>query len=303
MKSIVAAAFCAAIATTAYPAYAACGDRASGESMIVSAAWLQSHAKDPNLVVIAMGDRGEYAAGHISGSIFLDYMDTHSMEPTGGLTLELLPMPDLERAFAKVGVSNDSRIVLYFTSNQYSPTTRVFLTLDAMGLGAQSSILDGGLPAWKAGGHSVTKEVPAVSPGKLKACPRPEVIADLDYVKSHMHSDTVRIVDARDPEYYTGKKQPSGKRLGHVPGAANLTYSTFFDAQGKFLPRPAMTTMFANAGIAPGKQVVSYCHIGQQATVVYFVARYLGYDARMFDGSWEEWSRHTELPAEVSVKQ
>ena len=60
--------------------------------------------------------------------------------------------------------------------------------------------------------------------------------------------------------------------------------------------------MFAGAGIGAGQQVVSYCHIGQQATVVYFVARYLGHDARLFDGSWEEWGAHSELPADVSKK-
>jgi len=47
--------------------------------------------------------------------------------------------------------------------------------------------------------------------------------------------------------------------------------------------------------------VVSYCHIGQQASLIYFVARYLGYDARLFDGSWEDWSRHADLPAETSA--
>ena len=61
--------------------------------------------------------------------------------------------------------------------------------------------------------------------------------------------------------------------------------------------------MFKAAGIKNGNRVVSYCHIGQQASVIYFVARYLGYDARLFDGSWEDWSKHTELPAEVSSKQ
>jgi thiosulfate/3-mercaptopyruvate sulfurtransferase len=50
--------------------------------------------------------------------------------------------------------------------------------------------------------------------------------------------------------------------------------------------------------VKKGDRVVSYCHIGQQATVVYFAARYLGYDARMYDGSFEEWSRNTELPVE-----
>jgi len=41
---------------------------------------------------------------------------------------------------------------------------------------------------------------------------------------------------------------------------------------------------------------VTYCHIGQQASLGYFVARYLGLTARLYDGSFEEWSRHTELP-------
>ncbi|MGH9864582.1 MAG: hypothetical protein ACRD4H_04135 [Candidatus Acidiferrales bacterium] len=45
---------------------------------------------------------------------------------------------------------------------------------------------------------------------------------------------------------------------------------------------------------------MSYCHIGQQASLLYFVARYLGYDARLYDGSWQDWSRHTDLPAEKS---
>jgi thiosulfate/3-mercaptopyruvate sulfurtransferase len=230
-------------------------------------------------------------------------MDTHYMTSPAGLTLELLPMPDLERNFGKLGVSNSSRIVLYFMGkSSYSQTTRVFLTLDAMGLGAQTSILDGGFPVWKSEGHPVTTAAAKVTAGRLKACPQLGVIADLAYVKDHVNSGEVRIIDARAPEYYSGAQQPSNKRLGHIPGAANLTYTTFFDDQGKFKTRDRMSAMFAGAGISAGKQVVSYCHIGQQATVVYFVARYLGYDARMFDGSWEEWSAHTELPAEVSKK-
>jgi thiosulfate/3-mercaptopyruvate sulfurtransferase len=32
------------------------------------------------------------------------------------------------------------------------------------------------------------------------------------------------------------------------------------------------------------------------SSVNYFVARYLGYDARLYDGSMFEWSRRTELP-------
>lgn len=50
------------------------------------------------------------------------------------------------------------------------------------------------------------------------------------------------------------------------------------------------------AGAGPRKTVVTYCHIGQQASLIYFVARYLGFDARLYDGSWEDWSMRDELP-------
>jgi thiosulfate/3-mercaptopyruvate sulfurtransferase len=42
--------------------------------------------------------------------------------------------------------------------------------------------------------------------------------------------------------------------------------------------------------------VATYCHIGQQASLLYFVARYLGYDAHLYDGSFEDWSHRSELP-------
>jgi len=43
--------------------------------------------------------------------------------------------------------------------------------------------------------------------------------------------------------------------------------------------------------------MVSYCHIGQRATVIYFTAKMLGYDAKMYDGSWEDWSHRKDCPS------
>jgi thiosulfate/3-mercaptopyruvate sulfurtransferase len=56
--------------------------------------------------------------------------------------------------------------------------------------------------------------------------------------------------------------------------------------------------LFKAAGIKPGDTVVSYCHIGQQATVIYFAAKRLGFTALLYDGSWDEWSRKPDLPIE-----
>jgi thiosulfate/3-mercaptopyruvate sulfurtransferase len=207
-------------------------------------------------------------------------------------------MNDLAAIFGYLGVSNDSRIVLYMTKDAISPTTRVYLTLDAMGLGAQTSLLDGGYPEWQKANRPVTADVQPPKPAKLQPCAQSDVIADVNLVKSSLHQAGVRIVDARTKNFYTGETPGRNMRPGHIPGAGSLPYLSLIDDAGKFRTPEQIERFFQDAGVKKGDRVVSYCHIGQQATVVYFAARMAGYDARMYDGSFEEWSRLSDLPVE-----
>jgi thiosulfate/3-mercaptopyruvate sulfurtransferase len=268
--------------------------------MLVSTAWLAEHLKDANLVVFAVGNKGEYDKGHIPGSLYLEYHETHLMQAPNGLSVELPPMADLEALFGKLGVTNDSRIVLYPMKDTFSWATRIYLTLDAMGLGRQTALLDGGLVVWNKEGRAVTTEVRSVTPGKITTCQQSDVITTLDDVKANVKHPGVDIIDARAAQFYSGKEKPGDQRLGHIPGAGSIPFTSLIDDQGKWKSPEVLAAIFHDAGIKPGDRVISYCHIGQQATAVYFVARYLGFNVRLFDGSWEEWSKHTELPAETS---
>jgi thiosulfate/3-mercaptopyruvate sulfurtransferase len=57
----------------------------------------------------------------------------------------------------------------------------------------------------------------------------------------------------------------------------------------------ALRALFGTAGVKENDSVATYCHIGQQASLLYFVARYLGYDAHLYDGSFQDWSNRSEL--------
>ena len=62
-----------------------------------------------------------------------------------------MPEPDSLRArLETLGISDESRVIVYYGNDWVSPATRVVFTLDYAGLGDSSALLDGGMQAWKA---------------------------------------------------------------------------------------------------------------------------------------------------------
>jgi thiosulfate/3-mercaptopyruvate sulfurtransferase len=266
------------------------------EPMLVTVDWLGEHLGDPSLVLLQIGEKKDYDQGHIPGAQFLEY-ESISTPHGQGLMLELPPVEQLVSVFEKLGVSNRSHIVLYFGTNWVTPTTRVYWTLDYLGLGDRASILNGGLVAWQATHHPVSTETKQPAKGSITPAPRKEIVADAAWVSSHLNQPAVTIIDARTHEFYNGSQSDGNPRSGHIPGASNLPYLDVVDQDNnKFKSPDALKELFRAAGLKPGNLMVSYCHIGQRATVLYFTAKMLGYDAKMYDGSWEDWSHRKDLP-------
>ena len=138
----------AVFALLAFASFAAAQPAASkiNSSMIVSTEWLSKHLNDNSLVLLQVGDKSEYDGAHIPGAQFIQLADIST--PRGqGLILELPPVDQLKATFEKLGVTDESRIVIYFGKDWVTPTSRVYFTLDYLGFGDRTSVLDGGLPA------------------------------------------------------------------------------------------------------------------------------------------------------------
>ncbi|MBL0172941.1 MAG: sulfurtransferase [Gemmatimonadaceae bacterium] len=264
--------------------------------MLVTTTWLAEHASDANLVVLHVGNKAQYDSGHAPGARLVTLAELSLPQVEGGLTLQMGTVAQLAAWATANGIGDKSRVVVVPHDENLQSATRVFITLAYLGAFERTSVLDGGFKAWKAEGRAVTKAAPsAASAVTFTPRPRPELIATLAQVEAiSKDSGRTALIDARLPRFYNGDGG-GYPRPGHIPTAVNIPLNTV-STNGFMKPASELKTLLAQAGVKGDKPIVTYCHIGQQATVLWFVATLLGYDARMFDGSFQEWSSTTRLP-------
>src|SRR2546428_5191094 len=203
---------------------------AGREPMLVSVYWLADHINDPSLVLLQIGEKKDFDKGHIPGAQFLEYESISTPHNPGvTLMLELPPVEQLVSVFERLGVSNRSHIILYFGTNWVSPTTRVYWTLDYLGLGDRTWILNGGLVVWEATHHPVSTEIKQPAKGSITPAPRKEIVADAVWVSHHLNQPAVTIIDARTHEFYNGSQSDGNPRSGHIPSASNFSYLDVVD--------------------------------------------------------------------------
>lgn len=267
--------------------------------VLVTAQWLNEHQSDANVIVLQVSFmKYEYDQAHIAGAGFLWPESLAPNSPYGNYNA-----PDPKKAteiLSTLGVSNTSHVVLYYVRGEIPAAARMFLTLENLGLRGKVSLLNGGLDAWKKEGYTVTAEMPVVKKGNIKVKPG-DLLVDKEYVLKTLSSDNGKVVDARMQRFYDG--EPVGNpRDGHITGAGNIPYTDLVDAANMIKPTEELTKYFEPVVPDNKKEIVTYCFIGQTASVVYVAGRVLGYNVKLYDGSMQEWSRLENLPMETTKK-
>jgi thiosulfate/3-mercaptopyruvate sulfurtransferase len=288
-----------ALAALALPGWAAA-------QVVVSAEWLKRNLATRDLVVLHTAmQRADYDAGHLPGARFADAMVFHAHGST-------LPPPERMAAeLGSLGVSNRSRVVIV---GEPMTAALVFVALDYLGHGARTSVLDGGLPGWKAVGGAVSTE--SVAPERATFSPRSrqDLAVTAEWVEARRAGAGIALVDARSSAEYAGTTDVERlPRAGHIPGAGHVDWlDTFAEADGlrqrdarhgdntpfdgKLVPLAELKRRFEAAGVAPGDTVVAYCTVGMRASHLYVVAKHLGYPARLYVGSMADWTSVAARP-------
>jgi thiosulfate/3-mercaptopyruvate sulfurtransferase len=280
----------------------------SNSSPLVSAGWLREHLHDPHVRLVdtrfTLGKpeagRAAFESGHIPGAIFVDLEKDLSLPVRGDRVGGRHPLPSPEQlagVLTRLGITNQTHVVAYDDPSTgaafYAPHfwwMLRYLGHDDMLV----SVLDGGLPAWTRDGGALEQGAASTAPEENTAAsyqpsPRPEMLADADYVENR--PDSTAVIDSRAPERFRGETEPLDWKAGHIPGAVNRNWADGINKDGTW--KSCEEQLDRLGGIARAvEEVVLYCGSGVSACgnlLALELAGIPGNKVRLYAGSWSDW--------------
>ena len=275
----------------------------ANRDVLVETDWLGDRLDDASLAIVEVDeDTTAYDKGHIPGAIAINWeTELHDLPRR-----EFVSREHLAQLLGEKGISSDQTIVLYGGNNNWFAAYAYWL-FNYRGV-EDVKLLNGGRKKWELENRPLTQDRPQRSPATFEiGREQPEIRIFRDEVVRRVTSGDGAWVDVRSPEEFRGEllapphlPQEQAQVPGHIPGAANITWSKAVTEDGTFKPADELRRLYESEGVTPDKDVVAYCRIGERSSHSWFVLKeLLGYpNVRNYDGSWTEYGSLVGVPIE-----
>lgn len=256
--------------------------------LLVEPAWLKRHLGEPGLRPVDLRDPDSYRESHVPGAVHVDLAELGTT--VDGRENVLIPPEEFGELMAARGVSNGDAVVAY--DDQWGlAAARLAWALHRYGH-REVAVLNGGWDRWlDEGGPTATDAgVPDArgGSGRFEARPRADVYADTEWIARRIEAGDARLVDSRTPTEF---------EAGHLPGAISWDWFNAVPPGSWEATRDPeeLRAEWERLGLDPGNEVTVYCRSGMRAAHTWLVLRNAGFErARLYDGSWQEWSMTME---------
>ena len=268
----------------------------------------EARAERPDLVLLDARPIMAYLFSHIPRAVNVNWKDfSDPSTPVKGLL-----DPDLGRLEKKIGdlgISKDRRVIVYADPfESWGDDGRIYWMLSYLGH-PSVQVLDGGWFKWKREAKRVERGPGKSSasvgsggvPAEFKARVNPALLMVKDELKQNVNPTPhgMVIIDARTRDEYLGVRSSGLPREGHIPGAVNIPWDSFYNADGTVKSAEEIRNIVGRSGVSEDKEVVTYCTGGIRSSWLLFTLKLAGFEKiKNYAGSWMEWSRDSDLPIE-----
>lgn len=136
------------------------------------------------------------------------------------------------------------------------------------------------------------------------------LMATREDVFAALTNPSIKLLDNRDKVEWLGESSsPYGvdfaPRKGRIPGAVWIEWYSFMhtqDQEARFKTPEEIRALAATRNLYPDDDIIIYCFKGARAANTYVALASAGFTKlRIYMGSWNEWSRHADMPIEDGV--
>ena len=216
-----------------------------------------------------------YQQGHIPGSAFFDHQAFS--DSNNRYMYMVLAEAELADQVARIGIDNDSEVILY-ASNIIACATRAWWVLRYAGVN-NVRVLNGGLTAWKEAGGALESGTNRYEASSFTPHLRPEMFASKDEVEAALKDGATCTVNTLPTEVYN---------KSHITGSSNLPLTNLMDDMMWFLADDEMKAELVEE--AKHERIITYCGGGIAATANAMAHLIVGNsNVAVYDGSMDEW--------------
>lgn len=256
---------------------------------IINADQLSTKLNDPTYRIIdcrfSLADkewgRDQYKTSHIPGAQYMHLDNDLSAEIIPGTTGRhpWMSIDSICSLFSRLGISNDSQIVVYDQS--HSGIAARFWAM-ALSVGHENvCVLNGGWKEWNAQNLPTSTAEETVEPTDYLASP-----PLLSLIKVDDLSAVNTLIDARTEKRYNGIEEPIDPIAGHIPDAINIPFLGNVDENHLWLSKEELANRFSKV---KGSAAI-YCGSGVTACHDLIAMKHVGLELpSLYPGSWSHY--------------